>query len=62
MWTMFFSSHHCFIVIFQFLDIILHLKNKQKQKHEKWTQPETTPPIVDLIHQFKKKLHKSPFF
>ena len=33
--------HHCFIVLFQFLDIIFTLK--VKKKHEKWTRPETPP-------------------
>ena len=50
MWTMFFSSHHCFIILFQFVYIIFTLKVKKKT----WkmdSAPKTPPPIVDLIHQ-----------
>ena len=42
-------SHHCFIILFQVLDIIFTLK--VKQKHEHWIWPKHPPPIVDLIHQ-----------
>ena len=38
--------HYCFIVLFQFLDIIFTLK--VKKKCEKWTRPETPPPHCGL--------------
>ena len=41
MWTNVFF-HHCFIILFQFLDIFFYIKSKKKR--EKWTQPETPPP------------------
>ena len=41
-----FFSHHCFIVLFQFLDIFVTLKVKKIR--EKWIRTETPPPpIVD---------------
>ena len=42
-----FLYHHCFIVLFQFLDIIFTLK--VFKKHEKWTRPETPSPPMDLL-------------
>ena len=37
-----FFSHHCFIILFQFLDIFFTLKVKQIR--EKWIRTETPPP------------------
>ena len=37
-----FFSHHCFIVLFQFLDIFFTLKVKKIR--EKWIRTETPPP------------------
>ena len=37
-----FFSHHCFIVLFQFLDIFFTLK--LKKICEKWIRTETPPP------------------
>ena len=41
-----FFLHHCFIVLFQFFDIICTLK--VKKKCEKWTRPETPLPHCGL--------------
>ena len=41
-----FFSHHCFIVLFQFLDIFVTLKVKKIR--EKWIRTETPPPHCGL--------------
>ena len=48
MWTMFFFlTHHCFFVLFQFLDIFFTLK--VKKIHEKWIRTKTPPPPPPIV-------------